>query len=104
MQKQAGSLFQDSLNSVVLRDMELMIDYSRVVDGERYIEIVKPIPTMSAGKKFELRKETIGAYDKGKAGIVIEEQTLLVDESGEVYTKIIGSAFFVGQVCLSFIV
>jgi hypothetical protein len=77
----------------------LTIDWSRGVDGERYIEIIKPIPTTSKGRRFELRRETIGAYDKGKAGLVLEEQTLLVDaDSGEVYTKIIGSAFFVGQV------
>jgi hypothetical protein len=76
-----------------------MVDMSRGVDGERYIEVIKPIPTTSHGRKFELRRETIGAYDKGKSGIVLEEQTLLVDaESGEVYTKLIGSAFFVGQV------
>ena len=41
----------------------------------------------------------MGAYDKGKAGLVLEEQVLLVDaDSGEVYTKMIGSSFFVGQV------
>ena len=41
----------------------------------------------------------MGAYDKGKAGLVLEEQVLLVDaQSGEVYTKFIGSSFFVGQV------
>ena len=69
------------------------------MDGERSIEIVKPIPTTSAGRKFELRRETVGAYDKGKAGLVLEEQVLLVDaKSGEVYTKFIGSSFFVGQV------
>ena len=76
-----------------------MIDWSRGVDGERYIEVIKPIPTTSQGKRFELRRETVGAYDKGKAGLVLEEQTLLVEaDSGEVYTKLVGSAFFVGQV------
>jgi len=75
------------------------IDWSRGVDGERYIEVLKPIPPTSAGKMFELKRETVGAYDKGKAGIVLEEKTLLVDaDSGEVYTKLVGSAFFVGQV------
>jgi peroxisomal enoyl-CoA hydratase 2 len=80
-----------------------VVDWSRGVDGERYIEIIKPIPTTSQGKKFELRRETVGAYDKGKAGLVLEEQTLLVDAgSGETYTKMVGSAFFVGQVCLRY--
>ena len=82
------------------RLLTLTVDWSRGVDGERYIEVIKPIPTTSKGKKFELHRETIGAYDKGKAGLVLEEQTLLVDAStGELYTKMIGSSFFVGQVC-----
>lgn len=77
----------------------LIIDWARGVDGERYIEIIKPIPTTSKGKNFELRRETIGAYDKGKAGLVLEEKTFLVDaDSGDVYTKMVGSSFFVGQV------
>ena len=78
----------------------LTADWSRGVDGERYIEVIKPIPTTSNGKEFELRRETIGAYDKGRAGLVLEEQTLLIDAStGEVYTKMIGSTFFIGQAC-----
>jgi MaoC like domain len=81
---------------------ELTLDWSRGVDGERYIEIIKPLPTTSKGRNFELRRETVGAYDKGKAGLVLEEQTLLVDaDSGYVYTKMVGSAFFVGQVMQS---
>jgi hypothetical protein len=83
--------------------LSLIVDWKRGVDGERFIEIVKPIPTTSQGKNFELRRETIGAYDKGKAGLVLEEQTVLVDAStGEIYTKMIGSSFFVGQVLLPF--
>ena len=50
------------------------MDWSRGVDGERYIEIIKPIPTTSKGKNFELRRKTVGAYDKGKAGLVLEER------------------------------
>ena len=77
----------------------LTIDWARGVDGERYIEIIKPIPTTSEGKNFELRRETAGAYDKGRAGLVLEEKTLLVNaDSGDVYTKMVGSSFFVGQV------
>jgi peroxisomal enoyl-CoA hydratase 2 len=76
------------------------LDSKRAVDGERYIEIVKPIPVTSEGRHFELRRSTMGAYDKGKAGIVLEELTELVDaDSGEVFTKMIGSSFFVGQGC-----
>lgn len=37
-------------------------------------------------------------YDKGKAGTVIEREQSIVDkETGEVYSKAVGSSFFVGQ-------
>jgi peroxisomal enoyl-CoA hydratase 2 len=100
MKKRAQSFLPDFRNWVCLNVLLfLIIDWKRGVDGERYIEIIKPIPTTSKGKRFELRRETIGAYDKGKVGIVLEEQNLLVDaDSGEVYTKMVGSSFFVGQV------
>ncbi|KAL2008102.1 hypothetical protein VTN00DRAFT_8084 [Thermoascus crustaceus] len=73
-------------------------DYSRVVDGQRKVTFLKPLPTTSAGRKFELRTKVIGVYDKGKAGTVIEREQSIVDkETGEVYSKAIGSSFFVGQ-------
>ena len=59
---------------------------------------LKPFPTTSAGRKFELRNKVIGVYDKGKSGTVVENQQDIVDkETGESYARIIGSAFFVGQ-------
>lgn len=74
------------------------IDYNRVVDGERYLEVVKPIPASSAGRDFVLESSCVGVYDKGKAGLVIETESLLKDNAtGEVYTKILGSGFAIGQ-------
>lgn len=73
-------------------------DQRRVVDGERRMFFYKPLPTTSAGKTFELRSKVLGVYDKGKPGSVIEtEQTIVDKATGEVYSKAIGSAFFVGQ-------
>ena len=58
----------------------------------------KPLPPTSAGRKFEVRSKVIGIYDKGKPGTVMETQNDLVDkESGEVYTRMNGSGFYVGQ-------
>lgn len=71
-------------------------DSRRVVDGQRSIELLKPLPTSSAGKKFELKSKILGVYDKGKAGTVVETETLLVGD-GETYTRMVGSGFFVGQ-------
>ncbi|KAK0389569.1 hypothetical protein NLU13_3144 [Sarocladium strictum] len=73
-------------------------DSTRVVDGQRKMEFLKPLPPTSAGKKFEVRRKVIGVYDKGKPGSVVETQSELVEVStGEVYSREIGSAFFVGQ-------
>jgi len=72
-------------------------DSRRVVDGQRLIKFLKPLPSTSQGKKFELRTRIIGVYDKGKAGSVVEQETVLAEKDGDVYTKAVGSAFFVGQ-------
>jgi len=73
-------------------------DSRRVVDGERSITFYKPLPVTSHGRKFEVRSKILGVYDKGKPGTVIETESTLVDaESGEKYSRVVGSAFFVGQ-------
>lgn len=69
-----------------------------MVDGQRKITILKPLPPTSAGKKFEMRNKIIGVYDKGKPGTVMETEQSIVDkETGEVYSKTLSSNFFVGQ-------
>lgn len=73
-------------------------DYTRVVDGQRLVQFLKPLPTSSEGRKFEIRTKVLGCYDKGRPGSVLEIQQELVDAaSGEVYSRAIGSSFFVGQ-------
>lgn len=73
-------------------------DSRRVVDGQRLIQFLKPLPPSSAGKAFEIRTKVLGVYDKGRPGTVLELQTDLVDKAtGEVYSRAIGSSFFVGQ-------
>jgi peroxisomal enoyl-CoA hydratase 2 len=44
-----------------------------------------------------MRSKVIGVYDKGKSGAVVETETLIVDGEGTVYSKAIGSGFYVGQ-------
>jgi len=73
-------------------------DSKRVVDGQRKMEFLKPLPVSSHGRKFEVRSKVLGVYDKGKPGTVVETQQELVDaESGEVYSRAVGSGFFIGQ-------
>lgn len=73
-------------------------DTRHVLDGERKLQFFKPLPVSSEGRKFEIRSKVLGVYDKGKPGTVVETEQSLVDaESGEVYTRAVGSGFYVGQ-------
>lgn len=72
-------------------------DNRRIVDGQRLIIFHKPLPPLSEGRDFELKTRVIGVYDRGKAGSVVETETILSEKGGGDYTKTIGSAFFVGQ-------
>ncbi|KAI9734680.1 MAG: hypothetical protein M1834_002282 [Cirrosporium novae-zelandiae] len=72
-------------------------DSRRVVDGQRLIQFFKPLPTSSSTKKFEIQSKVIGVYDKGKTGTVVETEQLLVEKAGDVYARMVGSAFYVGQ-------
>jgi len=56
------------------------------------------LPTTSEGKKFEIRTKVVGVYDKGRPGSVVETQTDIVEVgTGEVYSRVIGSGFYIGQ-------
>jgi hypothetical protein len=73
-------------------------DTKGVLDGERRIQFFKPLPTSSEGRNFEIRSKVLGVYDKGKPGTVVETEQCLVDkDSGEVYSRAVGSGFYVGQ-------
>ncbi|OKL63449.1 hypothetical protein UA08_01574 [Talaromyces atroroseus] len=72
-------------------------DPQRVVDGERKIIFLKQLPTSSEGRQYEVRTKVIGVYDKGKASVVETETSIVDKETDEVYSSMIGSAFFVGQ-------
>ncbi|KAK4129249.1 Thioesterase/thiol ester dehydrase-isomerase [Parathielavia appendiculata] len=73
-------------------------DPTRVVDGQRILQSFKPLPTSSAGKRFEIRTKVLGVYDKGRPGTVVETQSDLVDAAtGDVYTRVLSSSFYVGQ-------
>ena len=62
------------------------------------MEFFKALPPTSEGKDFEIRTKVLGVYDKGRPGSVVEIQTDLVEAgSGEVYTRAVGSAFYIGQ-------
>ena len=74
------------------------LDPRRVVDGQRSIEFLRVLPASSVGRRFEIRATVVGVYDKGKVGTVVETRNELVDaDSRDVYTRAVGSGFFLGQ-------
>ncbi|PGH09906.1 hypothetical protein AJ80_07616 [Polytolypa hystricis UAMH7299] len=74
------------------------LDPQRLVDGDRTVQLLKPLPTTSVGRDFEFQSTVLGVYDKGKAGTVVRSEDVLVDTtSGDIYARIIGSLFYVGQ-------
>lgn len=74
------------------------LDPRYLVDGERAIQFLKPLPGTSDGRDFEARETVLGVYDKGKAGTVVKSEINLLDvRSKEVYARIVGSLFYVGQ-------
>lgn len=74
------------------------LDSSRLVDGQRTIQLLKPLPVTSVGRDFESRSKVLGIYDKGNAGTVVKSEDSIVDvAAGEVYARVIGSWFYIGQ-------
>jgi peroxisomal enoyl-CoA hydratase 2 len=72
-------------------------DPQRSVDGERGIEILKPIPVSSDGLDLELNGKVLGVYDKGGNMILEAENTLRDTKTDTVYAKLTSTAFGIGQ-------
>lgn len=59
---------------------------------------MKPLPTTSENRRFEIRTKVLGVYDKGRPGTVVEVESDLVDAAtNDVYTRVVGSAFYIAQ-------
>ncbi|CAI6090580.1 unnamed protein product [Clonostachys chloroleuca] len=67
------------------------LDPRGLVDGDRTVEIYKPLPTTLLGHDFEFRSKLIDVYDKGKSGIVVRSEDCLIDAKSGEYL------FYVGQ-------
>jgi acyl dehydratase len=67
----------------------------RLVHAEQSIHILKPIPAVS-GPGWKLTRKCVGAKDTGK-GLIIDTAQELVSPSGEVYTRMVGSAYVFGK-------
>eukprot|EP01062_Namystynia_karyoxenos_P070104 TRINITY_DN65498_c0_g1_i1.p1 TRINITY_DN65498_c0_g1~~TRINITY_DN65498_c0_g1_i1.p1 ORF type:complete len:297 (+),score=127.15 TRINITY_DN65498_c0_g1_i1:79-969(+) len=63
------------------------------LDGERYIEMVNPLPKM--GAELILKTRLIGVHKRG-SGASVESEQLLTDKAGKVYYRFFNGSFLVG--------
>ena len=63
------------------------------LDGERFMEIIKPIPPK--GAQLVLKERLIGVHKKG-TGATMDTETLITDTNGEVYCRLVSGVFMVG--------
>jgi len=64
-----------------------------VLDGERYLQVLHPLP--KDGGKLKLRSKLIGIHKRGK-GALVETESTLYDEGGISYMRLISGSFVVG--------
>jgi len=64
-----------------------------VLDGERYLEVINPLP--KEGAELTLKSTLVGIHKRGQ-GATIESETIIHDDKDKVYVKIISGTFLVG--------
>uniref|UniRef100_A0A7S4NQ34 MaoC-like domain-containing protein n=1 Tax=Paramoeba aestuarina TaxID=180227 RepID=A0A7S4NQ34_9EUKA len=64
-----------------------------VLDGERQIEIIRPIS--AEGEKLKIKSTLVGIHQKGK-GALVETTSEFIDEEGKVCVKLTNGTFVVG--------
>merc|ERR1712086_310959 len=69
-------------------------DMSAVVDAERFVEVLKPLPY--DGGAFKLKTRCTSLQMKS-SGCVMETESLITDDKGDEYVKLIGASFFRGK-------
>ncbi|KAI9016721.1 HotDog domain-containing protein [Hyaloraphidium curvatum] len=66
------------------------LDPAKVLDGDRYVEIINPLPLEG---EFTVTSKVTGVYDVGKAAI-LENEAIMTDAAGKQYAKIVSQAFY----------
>lgn len=87
-------------NSAAAKDVFQMPIFKGIrasVDAERYIERVRTLPCKPGDipKKMTVRRRLIGAHKKG-SGALVETESELIDDKGNVYYKFITADFMIG--------
>jgi len=66
----------------------------RLVHGSQFIEMIKPLPVIS-GPGWSLKSRLVGIHEN-RSGIIVTQETILVDGTGDTYARMLSSSFNVG--------
>lgn len=65
------------------------------LDGERFIEVLKPLPAKRGLNTFYYKTRLTSVSAKGK-GALLEQEAIVEDEAGTPYIRMVSGAFLVG--------
>lgn len=78
-----------------LRDPALEVDWVRLLHGEHYYEVFRPLPTEGV---ITARHEVVGVDDKGEGrGAVVNFEKVLIDADGNLLARVEQSNFLRGD-------
>ena len=66
------------------------------VDGERFLEVITPLPTEGSPPKLTLKSAIVGVHKRGSGASVETEAVLFDADTGVEYTRMTSGTFLVG--------
>ena len=60
------------------------------IDAERYLESLKPLPTSG---QVQVVSRLVGVHPRGKGNALVEAESNVIDENGDVYVRMVNGSF-----------
>lgn len=60
------------------------------IDAERFLELVKPLPTQG---RVQVVSRLVGVHPRGKGNALVECESNVIDDNGDVYVRMVNGSF-----------